>query len=222
MSTTPHHAPYTVALDDQVEVRVWQNEDGIIIGEVEFNGDKIGGSIDPEDLGGVPLPVVVDEMVAGLARYVWHELAGFPVFPEESAEWTGRVEVQSPWLREKRTPTLGLIANTDVLGAPEPVLEPEVAAAPEVATPDLTGVVHAEVAVGTANVAMTTEEMREVARGSMPESFLARVVAAMEDDELVAAIRRYIELESDADPIEMPERDQAARALAEIERRIGS
>lgn len=211
----PANAPYTITLDDPVEVRVWI-DDGLIIGEVEFNGDKIGASIDPEDLGGVPLPVVVDEMVTGLARYVWHELGGFPVFADESAEWTGRVDNQSPWLQEKRTPTLGLIANTDALGPPEPEPEPE----PEVALPDLTGVVHAEVEVaGTANVAMTEDEMAQVSRGVMPESFLLRVVAAMPTPSLLDTIERYV-TGADNDVESLPERDQAERAIRELRGRV--
>jgi hypothetical protein len=62
----PPGAPYTVTAGEPIEVRVFE-EGGIIVGEVEYRGDKIGASIDPEELD-VPEAVAVDEMVTNLSR----------------------------------------------------------------------------------------------------------------------------------------------------------
>lgn len=210
----PPHAPYEVTLGEEILVKVEQRDDGLIVGEVEYGGDKIGSMVDPEDLGGLPVELAVDEMVVGLARYVWHELGGTPVFEEGASEkWTGRVDVQSPWLTERRVPTLGLISNLDMI-EPEPEPEPEVQPVAEAAQP------VAETAAATGRqVPMTREEIASVARGVVPESFLRRVVAAMGTEQLLDVLGGYIASADDGID-EVPERDQAQRALDELRSRV--
>lgn len=231
MSATqkPPHAPYTIELGEPVEIRIERRAEDtgdhesavLIVGEVEFNGDTIGTSIDPLDLGDVTLEYAVDEMVAGLARYVWHELGGTPTFREEDSGLTGRVEVQAPWERETRTPTLGLIANPEVLPQPETLPEPEqpVEARGQDDGASPSGAPAESEHSGSASVSMTPEEMALVARGEMPESFLGRVVAAMPSGELLDQIESYVE-DAYADVEAVASRAQAMRALRELRGRL--
>jgi hypothetical protein len=234
----PPHAPYTITPDEPIEVRVELRasatdadveveEGALIIGEVEYKGDTFGVSVDPLDLGGASLEYAIDEMVAALARYVWHELGGVPTFREEDANLTGRVEVQAPWLREKRVPTLGLIANPEVIGGYDDEGLVPIPTEPLVGLRERSEPVRSrtetEVAMKVTSevlLSMTPEEAAAVARGGMPESFLLRVIGALPNEDLIFAVRDYLK-NADGDVEVVKARDQAERALDEIERRLG-
>jgi hypothetical protein len=82
-----------------------------------------------------------------------------------------------------------------------------------------------EVALGvdpseTIGVQFTEDELDELTRGRMPESVLRRMVRAMPSSRLLVVIRDYLDT-ADSDVSEHAGREQALRALDELEGRIG-
>ena len=209
----PPGAPYTVSLGEPVEIRVYpspSDAEDVLYGALDFRGDRFGGSVDLGDLGpNETEETAIDRMVADLARLVWHELGGTPVFREEDANWTGRVEVQAPWLAERRTPSMGLLANEGEVrpARDEPEPEPEMVGAPETNGPP----------VWRGELTLNDDELALIARGEIPQAVAARALKLLSAKALLTELRELLFV-ADAPP----QHEKRVRLLLnEIEDRLG-
>lgn len=203
---TPPGAPYSdVVLDEPVEISVYPREDGLLIAEFDFRGDKFGSSADLEGLEGLDLTLAVDALVGQVASLAYHELGAHPIFREEDEEFVGRVDNSRPWEATRRLMGMGWVAN--YAGNPGVELaEPE-------RDPIAASIGDADVS----SLRLTQEDMAALSRGEVPDSMIERLLKARSTENLLDSVAETLaSVELRTGSIERAERE-----LAEVRSRFG-